>query len=549
LAIFIELVTDAFEDTFNRAIEDAGKKRRAGAARARRPLRGLEIKDDTYAILKVVQADGSELPLFDSSSENGKSVQYTNFLLQSVTESRMEKHQIVETFGEAYIFFFGEHPRFVDVQAVLINSNDFNWEAEFWENYNLYLRGTKLVEMGARTYLFYDDTIVEGYMLQAQAQKVADQPLSVALSFRLFVTNYSTVSLVGDPNFPIRASVNLPPDVSLTSADAFTAGAAAVEAARAAAMDEMLAEQAALGGAQQASGFGGGDKLSSALRSGLTAATDLTGITTNALVALLGLGIDGAPPESQRTKPLRGLIADNFDEYTALLPPPPKSDGDRTEEDRDGQAEAVDDLPTTLTRHAARRGANLNNPFAHGALGLSARFGVSAGFRATFGASFGASLGASLGGSFGVRTGFGLGVSAGASAGVGFGTQAGVSTGTRFGASFGSGAPPGGPTYVGGVQVGGGLSGGVGIGGGVAGGAGGQGAGVFTGGASFGASAGAGASYAGTGTNASVAVGGTPTCFGITSVPGTLGGTASGFVTVGPEGVTSGGRTTGIFGS
>lgn len=133
----------------------------------------------------------------------------------------MEKHQIIETFGEPYIYFFGESPRFLDVQAILINTNDFNWEAEWWDNWDNRIRGTKAVEQGARTYLFYDDTVVEGYMLMAQAIKTSDQPWTVQLSWRMFVTNYRNVSFVGDPNFPLQANVNLPPDIDLTSADAF----------------------------------------------------------------------------------------------------------------------------------------------------------------------------------------------------------------------------------------------------------------------------------------------------------------------------------------
>lgn len=212
MAVFIEVTTDAFENNFQeRGDNMAASNRRAGASRVRRPLRGLEIKEDTFAIMKVIRSDGSDIPLFDSGTESGSTTDYANFILQSVQEARMEKHQIVDTFGESYIFFFGEAPRFLDVQVVLLNSNDFNWEAEWWANYNLYLRGTRSVELGARTYLFYDDNIVEGYMLQAQAVKTSDQPLMVMLSFKLFVTNYRNISFVGNPDFPIRSSVVLPP--------------------------------------------------------------------------------------------------------------------------------------------------------------------------------------------------------------------------------------------------------------------------------------------------------------------------------------------------
>lgn len=222
MAVFVVLTTDAFRDTF--ASTASGKRNarmqqnpygRAGAVSVRRPLRGLEIKEDTYAIIRLIQVDGTEIPLVDSGSANGQTTAYANFLLQTVQEVRMEKHQIVETFGEPYIFFFGEAPRFLDVSAVLVSSNDFNWEAEWWFNYENYLRGTRSVELGARTYLFYNDNIVEGYMLQAQSVNTAEQPLSVQLSFRLFVTNYANISFVGETSFPTRSLVNLPEGISL----------------------------------------------------------------------------------------------------------------------------------------------------------------------------------------------------------------------------------------------------------------------------------------------------------------------------------------------
>ena len=218
MAIFVELTTDLFVDVLSDATAGTQRARRAGNATARRPLRGLEIKDDTYAILKVVDVANNQLNLFDSSQaddENSNGGEYTNFILQSVQEARMEKNQIVETFGDSYIFFFGEAPRFIDVQVVLINSNDFNWEAEWWANYENYFRGSKLTELGARLYMFYDDNIVEGYMLNASSVKTSDTPLMVTLTFRMFVTNQSNVSLVGSTDFPVHGSVNLEKGISL----------------------------------------------------------------------------------------------------------------------------------------------------------------------------------------------------------------------------------------------------------------------------------------------------------------------------------------------
>lgn len=427
MPVFIELTTDAFSTTFNKKSGDAGRQRRAGANRARRPLRGVEIKDDTYAYIKVVQSDGNELHLLDSGAETGRSSQYTNFILQSATEARMEKHQIVETFGEPYIFFFGEQPRFIDYSAVLINSLDFNWEAEWWANYELYLRGTKSVEMGARTYLFYDDTVVEGYMLQAQAQKISEQPLTVQLTFRLYVTNYTNVTFVGDPDYPVRSSINLPPDVSLTNADPFTVASAGVTSAVAAFQaSERNAEIAA---DLQRSGFGGGKMLSDTLRNGSwtnSGQPDIDGVVTNAFQALFK-GV-----EIGRTKPLRGKIADNLDEWTSAPPPQPKGD------ERFGQGSENPYNKKSLLHKVNNLlgpcGINVANPQAMSGLGMGPNFGGFAGFGAGIGVGVSASFGVS--GLAGPTPGYG-----GVNNGLGF---VGGNTGYSTGAGAGFAAGPGG---------------------------------------------------------------------------------------------------------
>jgi len=275
--VFIELTTDIFSGVFKDQNNGQRRSHRAGSNSVRRPLRGAEIKDDTYAIIKAVDVAGAPLRVFDSSARRAndpyhtknEGTEYANFLLQSVNEVRMEKHQIVETFGESYIFFFGEAPRFLDVQAALINSNDFNWEAEFWQNYETFWRGSKLTELGARLYLFYDDTIVEGYMLQAQAQKNAQDPLMVSLSFRLFVTNYTNISFIDSDDFPVRGSVD-----SSILGDLTAEGRAAgfQYLANRASFERGAAEQAAALAIQKQalSDFGGGSLLAAALRRGVT---------------------------------------------------------------------------------------------------------------------------------------------------------------------------------------------------------------------------------------------------------------------------------------
>lgn len=215
MGVFIELTTDPFIERFSAVAGSNATTKGAGLTRVRRPLRGLEIKEDTYAYLQLIRADGEKILLLDSSSATGYSHEYSNFILQSVQDQRMERQQVIETFGETYLYLFGEAPRFLQVTAVLINSHDFNWKDEFLENYQRYLRGTKALEYGARTYLFYDQNIVEGYMLNTSVSISSDMPLIAQMNFQFFVTNAQTVAILGDPNFPIRSSVPLPEGITL----------------------------------------------------------------------------------------------------------------------------------------------------------------------------------------------------------------------------------------------------------------------------------------------------------------------------------------------
>lgn len=398
MAVFIELTTEAFEEEFRKRTKTktaSGRSRystRAGRRVARRPTRGIEIKEDTYANIKVVQADGTELPLFDSSSPDGLTTSgYANFLLQSVTEARMEKAQIVETFGDAYVFFFGENPRFLDVQAQLINSNDFNWRAEWWENYHQYLRGTKLVELGARIYLFYDDIVVEGYMMQAVAQETSGEPYMIGLQFKLFVTNYSNISFVLPPDnaiYPIRGGLeylqSAENPIDLTAADAA----------------QRIQYQLLTTYQQQQLNATVSDYVRMAMRSAGYPESVLTdyfmapeAFVNQVAVAtgnydqdagttdLSGRGSRGTDLVTREGNPLRGLISENLDEYVGLLNSYNSEGFDRPWE-RPPSALAgtvrdqfeVDDLFRQSIEFLSCYGASINSPDLLFKLGLGPNF-------------------------------------------------------------------------------------------------------------------------------------------------------------------------------
>lgn len=605
MAVYIELTTDAFAQVFNQQQSAVTPQGRAGISNARRPLRGLEIKDDTYAILKVVTSNGTELPLIDSGAVGGTNTQYSNFILQSVQEARMEKHQIVETFGESYIFFFGESPRFLDVQAILVDSFDFNWYAEFWANYDQYLRGSKSVEMGARTYLFYDDNIVEGYMLMASAVKIADQPLQARLTFRLFLTNYQNISFIGSDVYPVRASVSIPPDVTQTSASAYdppdspglgsgigSSISVGVGGSLGGSLQAGLQIQAGIGAGQQDEGFGGTSLLTAALTAGvqysgnvaLTEALQnasygvgppyvygvngtitppsLLGLSQEQAEAAIQAGIEESLmpttsplPEIPRTLPLRSLISDNTDEYTGMTPPAPGADDPSTSE--------APDLSQTAIQQAGMYGADINDPTTFAGLGLGVNFGVGVGV----GIGIGTGGGAYVGASFGVTAGVGLnGVYGGINGGLGFIGGSGVGASASLSIQPNPlvstqlaevSVPNGTPAYGNGVQISGGVIAGTGVGGGIPGGIT-TGDGPltpgtllqYTGATAFQAqqatSQGYGANISGQG--ASINVGGTPSAFAMVVSTGTLSTTPDSSISffTGPEGSSSDTNETGL---
>jgi hypothetical protein len=213
-----------------------------------RPVRGIVAKPNTPAFVQVIGADGHVISVFNklgnpmslvhggdsmymsprdlnvleagdgdkgrmddygrAGAEAGahhtksgvtpegkpRSTAWTDWILQSVTEARTEKIQIVETFGDTYLYAFGEKPRSLQFQGLLMNTVDYNWRAVFWANWDKYFRATRLIEMNARMYIGFDDILVEGYPINAVAQQSSESPNALMFSFTFFVTNYINLS-------------------------------------------------------------------------------------------------------------------------------------------------------------------------------------------------------------------------------------------------------------------------------------------------------------------------------------------------------------------
>lgn len=234
MAVAIKVVPDRFQSASEGNFTNA-----SDGLTVRRMTRGTWLKQDTFATLRLVAGTGDNKLVVDAGSRrndaNAQPLQigtmratdiYSNFLLQQISEERQEKSQILETFGEPYIFLFGERARLVSFQGILANTWDFNWEAEWWYNYDNYLRGTQAVQNDARVFLSYDNTIIGGYIISANATKVATERNWVNFSFQMFITSYTNFSQIGNPyalpgtTVAVNDSFDNQSNVSLTNSQA-----------------------------------------------------------------------------------------------------------------------------------------------------------------------------------------------------------------------------------------------------------------------------------------------------------------------------------------
>lgn len=189
---------------------------------ASRPLNGIMVKPNTHATVHIRTAGGRQVRVFNRlgrETEDGVAFSrpsdglepndnvWTDWLLQSVHEERAEKTQIVETFGETYLYAFGQRPRVLSFTGVLLNTLDYNWRAIFWKNWDEYFRATQLIKLNARMYIAFDDIIVEGYPMNAAADQTSADPHIMSFSFSFFVTNY--VNVTAQSGFKdIRENIN-----------------------------------------------------------------------------------------------------------------------------------------------------------------------------------------------------------------------------------------------------------------------------------------------------------------------------------------------------
>jgi hypothetical protein len=112
---------------------------------------------------------------------------YTKFILSSVQESQTERSQIVETFGDFYVFMFGQRPSMYNFSGLLVNTKSSSWVTDFMFMYDQYLRGTKCVEQNAVAIISYGGRQIEGLILSTANQTDAATESGVPFQFSVVV--------------------------------------------------------------------------------------------------------------------------------------------------------------------------------------------------------------------------------------------------------------------------------------------------------------------------------------------------------------------------
>lgn len=212
--IFGSIVSRLAGDSF-----EAQELRQRVVNRRNATYRSTEPKEETVASLRIVAGKTESGGDYSNFSQIGGGVTIfgtDQFVLQSAAEADNERVQIVETFGEPVVFFFGRRPRVFSYSGFLFNSGrtstllstattvEFQrgqgeqsklWRDNFKMAYDLFLRGTKAVEYKARCYLTYDRVVREGFLISMSISQDI-RPNMVQLSFQMFVMRELNVDSV-----------------------------------------------------------------------------------------------------------------------------------------------------------------------------------------------------------------------------------------------------------------------------------------------------------------------------------------------------------------
>jgi hypothetical protein len=188
---------------------------------------GYEIQPKQFSPI-VNDKVPSSIRVIGQDSKSNKPVSiipaYTKFILESVQESHAERSQIIETFGDFYVFMFGERPSIYNFSGQLVNAKNANWVMDFMFMYNEYLRGTRCVERNAKILMTYGGRQIEGLMLNVATVTNAAIEGAVGLQFSVVVFERKYFNFSEDMGYSTADNENLAVDTTFRKTIGMIAG-------------------------------------------------------------------------------------------------------------------------------------------------------------------------------------------------------------------------------------------------------------------------------------------------------------------------------------
>jgi hypothetical protein len=107
-------------------------------------------------------------------------------LIQGFSLNRVEKSQVIETFGDHYVYFFGERAPTASINMLLIDSETFEWFSQFDINYDTTYRGTQNALRRAPINIIVDGVQLVGYIQSVSySQSASQDPYLVNVSLSM----------------------------------------------------------------------------------------------------------------------------------------------------------------------------------------------------------------------------------------------------------------------------------------------------------------------------------------------------------------------------
>jgi hypothetical protein len=150
---------------------------------------GTNYKKDSLCTLRVITGIGT-------NDKPHKEIvpPYTKFFLTNVQAPRSERYQVIETFGDWYIFFYGEAPPVYTFSGVVLNTPNYNWLNEFDFFYDAFIRGTAATRNVTRVYVTYGYQQVQGHILNFAYAIDAETDMAVRFTFSMVVVKRFALS-------------------------------------------------------------------------------------------------------------------------------------------------------------------------------------------------------------------------------------------------------------------------------------------------------------------------------------------------------------------